>query len=710
MAIHRFREFTLTGGSTAQSLLAGAVDSDFFQVLAATPALGRVFLAEEDTPGRSRVVVLSDRFWRNHFNGAADVVGKTLSLDGEAYTVVGVMPPAFSFSAWSITERDIWVPVAYTPEARAVRENHNAQVVARLKPRVTLAQAQAEMAAISVRLERDFPQDNAGWGATVIPLQEVIVGDLRTPLAVLLGAVGLVLLIACANVANLLFTRAIARRKELAIRAALGAGRGRVLQQLLVEALLLAVLGGAVGLLLADTSLDAAAALLDGQIPRADEISVDMRVLLFAAGISILTGILAGALPALRAGRSPLNEALKEGGRNDGAVGVRTRHALIVCEVALSLVLLVAAAVMARSLVALRNVDPGFNPQGVLTMQVSLPRARYPTAAEIDRFYETALQGLRGLPGVQAAGAIDDLPLQGGSVQPVVLEGRPELLPRDQPTVEVRKITTGYLAAMRIPVLQGRDVLRSDTEVMLVSRAAAKLLWGDDNPIGRRVTLPLQSRTVLKTVVGIVGDVKQGNLFDASAPSVYEYSSPLGTPWSGLAIVLRTAVPPASLANATAGVIRAIDPQQPVNAIRPMQELLDDTLRPQRFSALLLGLFAGVALALASIGIYSVLSYIVSGRSREIGIRTALGARTSDVVRLIVREGMTPTLIGIAVGTVASLASAAILNRVAFGVSASEPATLAGVAATLALVALLASVVPAYRAARVDPLNALRAN
>jgi predicted permease len=373
-------------------------------------------------------------------------------------------------------------------------------------------------------------------------------------------------------------------------------------------------------------------------------------------------------------------------------------------------VLLVGAAVMVRSLVALRNVDPGFNPQGVLTMQVSLPQARYPMAADVDRFYETTLQGLRGLPGVQAAGAINDLPLQGGSVQPVVLEGRPELLPRDQPTVEVRKITTGYLDAMHIPLLQGRDVLRSDKEVLLVSRAAAKLLWGDDNPVGRRVTLPLQSRTVLKTVVGIVGDVKQGNLFEASAPSVYEYSSPLGRAWSGLAIVMRTAVPPASLGNAAAGVIRAIDPQQPVDAIRPMEELVDDTLRSQRFSALLLGLFAGVALALASVGIYSVLSYIVSGRRREIGIRTALGARTSDVVRLIVREGMTPTLIGIALGTVAALASAAILNRVAFGVSASDPVTLAAVAAVLALVALLASVIPAYRAARVDPLNVLRAS
>jgi predicted permease len=710
MAIHRFRQFRLTGGATAQSILAGAVDADFFRVLSAAPALGRTFLPEEDAPGRSRVVVLSDRFWKTRFNAAGDVVGRTVSFDGEAYTVVGVMPPAFSFAAWFITGRDIWVPVAYTDEAKAVRENHNAQVVARLKPGVTLAQAQAEMAAISTRLERDFPKDNAGWGATVIPLQEVIVGDLRTPLAVLLGAVGLVLLIACANVGNLLFTRAIARRKELAIRAALGAGRVRVLQQLLVEALLLAMAGGVAGVLLADTGLGAAAALLAGQIPRAEEITIDIRVLLFAAGTSVLTGILAGALPALRAGRTDLNEALKEGGRNDGAVGVRTRHALIVCEVALSLVLLMGAAVMVRSLLALRSVNPGFNPSGVLTMQVSLPPTRYPMAADVDRFYQATLQRLRALPGVETAGAIDDLPLQGGSVQPVVLEGRPELLPRQQPTVEVRKITTGYLGTMRIPVLQGRDVLATDKDVLLVSRSAATLLWGDDNPVGRRVTLPLQSRTLLKTVIGIVGDVKQGDLSDASAPSVYEYSSPLGMGWSSLSIVMRTAVPPSSLGHTAASVVRAIDPEQPVDAIRPMEELLDDTLRSQRFSALLLGLFAAVALALASVGIYSVLSYIVSGRSREIGIRTALGAQTSDVVRLIVREGMTPTLVGIAVGTVGALASAAILDRVSFGVSGSDPLTLGAVAAVLAFVALLASLIPAYRAARVDPLKALRAN
>jgi putative ABC transport system permease protein len=709
MAIYRFRQFRLTGGASAHAVLAGAVGADFFHVLRARPALGRVFLAEEDDPGRSRVVVLSHRFWKAHFDSATDVVNRTLTLDGEAYTIVGIMPADFSVESWEITARDIWVPLAYTNAARAIRENHNAQVVARVNPGVELAQAESEMQVISVRLERDFPKENAGWGATVVPLQEAIVGDVRLSLLMLLAAVGLVLLIACANVGNLLFTRAVARRKELAIRAALGAGRSRVFQQLLVEALLLSVAGGAVGLLLADTSLGAAAALLAGQLPRAEEISIDGRVLLFTAVVAIVTGILSGALPALRAGRSDLNDALKEGGRSDAAVGIRTRRSLIACEVALSVVLLMGATVMLRSLLALRTVDAGFDPRNVLTLRVSLPQTRYATPAQIDTFFAETMRRIRSLPGVQAAGAIDDLPVQGGSVQPIVPEGTPELLPSDQPTVEVRKITPGYVRAMGIPLLRGRDAVETDEEVLLVSRSAAKLLWGDDDPVGRRATLPLQSRTVMKRVIGIVGDVKQGELSEAAAPTVYEYTSPLGQSWGSLSIVMRTSVPPSSVAQPATAIVRAIDPEQPVEDVQTMEELLEETLRSHRFSTLLLGLFASVALALASIGIYSVLSYIASGRSREIGIRTALGAQTSDVVRLIVREGMTPTLIGIVIGVISALASATLLERVAFGVNATDPVMLAAVAGTLAFVAFIASLLPAYRAARIDPLDVLRA-
>jgi putative ABC transport system permease protein len=708
MAIYRYRQFALTGVGNAEAVVAGAVGADFFHVTRARPALGRVFLQEEDAPGRAHVVILSDKFWKSHLGAARDVIGRTLTLDGDAYTIIGVMPARFSMAGWGVSARDLWVPIAFTDAAKAVRDNHNEAVIARLKPGVTVAAAQSEMDAISQRLEREYPQANTGWGATVVPLQDLIVGDIRMSLVMLLAAVALVLLIACANVGNLLFARSLGRRKELAIRAALGAGRARVFQQLLVEALLLAGAGGAAGLLLARVSLTVGAALLADQVPRADEIAIDGRVLLFVAAASVVTGILAGALPALRAGRTDLSEALKEGGRNDGAVGLRTRRLLIVCEVALSLVLLMGAGVMLRTLSALRHVDAGFDAHNVLTMHVSLPPTRYPTPARITGFFDDALRRLRALPGVQSAAAADDLPVTGGSVQPLVLEGRTELLPRDQPTVAVRKITPGYLQTMRVPLLRGRDVAEHDAEVMLVSRGAARLLWGDADPVGRRVTLPLESKTTPKQVIGIVGDVKQGELSEPAMATVYEYTHEHD--WNSLSIVLRTSVPPASLAQSAAGVVRAMDPEQPVEDVRTMDAVLDDTLTAQRFSALLLGLFAGVALALATVGIYSVLSYIVRGRSREIGIRTALGARTADVVRLVVVEGMTPALIGIAGGVVAALGAARLLQKLVFGVSASDPLTLGVVAGTLALVSLLASLVPAYRASRLDPQTVLRAN
>jgi putative ABC transport system permease protein len=708
MALYRLRQFALTGlGSGAESIVAGAVGKEFFGLVRTPPMLGRVFLPEEDSPSKGHVVVVSNGFWKTHLGGTPDAVGRTLQLNGEPYAIVGVMPARFTMKAWGVAGLDLWVPLAYTDAERAVRDNHNDAVVARLAPGVTVAQAQAEMTLISTRLEQQFPQTNAGWGATVVPLQELIVGDVRLSLLMLLAAVGLVLLIACANVGNLLFARVLARRKELAIRSALGAGRGRVFQQLLVEALVLSIAGGAAGLLFARVSLSAGAALLAGQVPRADEISLDGRVLVFVALLSILTAVLAGAMPALRAGRTSLNDALKEGGRNDGAVGIRTRRVLIVCEVALSLVLLMAAGVMLRSLAALRQVDAGFNPHGLLTMHVALPATRYKTPAQVSSFFDTALERIRALPGVQAAGAVDDLPSQGGSVQPIVLEGHTELLPRDQPTVAVRKITPGFLHAMNIPVLQGRDVAASDVDVMLVSRSAAKLLWGDADPIGRRVTLPLESKTRAERIVGIVGEVKQGELTEATGPTVYEYTHEHS--WDSLSLVMRTSVPPVSIAPAATGVIHALDAEQPVEDVRTMDAVLDETLTSQRFSALLLGLFAGVALALASVGIYSVLSYIVRGRSREIGIRTALGARTSDVVRLVVLEGMTPAIIGIAAGAVSALGSAKLLEKLVFGISASDPLTLAAVAATLLVVALLASLLPAYRASRLDPLRVLRA-
>jgi putative ABC transport system permease protein len=702
-----FRELALTGTGTARTVRATAVSAGFFEIVRARPALGRVFRPDEDTPGGKYVVVLSDRFWRSEFGAHPDVIGRTVKLNDEAYTIVGVMPASASVASWTGMASDVWIPLALTDEQRAVRGGHNRDGVARLKRDVELAQAQAEMDTISARLAREFPRtDGRGWGAVVIPMQEEIVGNSRTMLLMLLGAVGLVLLIACANVGNLLFTRGLSRRKEIAIRSALGAGRGRVFQQLLTEALLLAGAGGALGLLLAYGTLTSASTLFASQVPRAEEISIDGPVLLFAVGVSMLTGLLAGTLPAVRGGRSDLgslNGALKEGGRSDGAIGVRTRRLLIVCEVALSLVLLMGAGVMIQSLLALRYGDTGFDPNNVLTMRVRLVDARYPSPAQRWSFFDAALQRIRALPGVEATGTIDDLPFADGESQTLALEGYPAQ--REPVAVQVRQITPGYLRAMGIPVLRGRDAVDSDAEVLLVSQETAKLYWGEGDPIGRRAALPF-SKTVLRQVVGVVGDVKQRSLTEGPTPTAYYYTR---EPSGRATFVVRTSVPPAALAQPVVAAIRAIDPEQPVVDTRTMVQVLDEKLAPQRFSALLLGLFAGVALLLAAVGIYSVLSYIVRGRSREIGVRAALGAQRADILRLVVVEGMWPVLAGIVAGTLASVASAKVMRTLVFGVSASDPLTLAAVAATLTVVALMASLIPAYRALRLDPVNVLRA-
>ncbi len=707
MAIYQccgLRELALTGTGTARIVRATLVSAGFFEIVRAHASLGRAFRPEEDSPGGKYVVILSDSFWKAELGGAADTIGRTLKLNDEAYTIVGIMPASASVASWTGMASDVWVPLALTDEQRADRGNHNRDGVARLKRDVDLAQAQAEMDAISARLAREFPQtDGQGWGAVVIPMQEEIVGNSRTMLLLLLGAVGLVLLIACANVGNLLFTRALTRRKEVAIRFALGAERGRVFRQLLTEALLLAAAGGTLGLLLAYGTLTSVSTLLAGQVPRAEEISIDARVLLFALVMSMLTGILAGTLPAVRASRSDLNDALKEGGRGESAIGVGTRRALIACEVALSLVLLMGAGVMIQTLLTLRHVDTGFDPNNVLTMRVRLVEARYPTPAQRSAFFEAALQRIRALPGVEAAGTIDDLPFSdGGSAQALVPEGyAPQRV-----AVQVRQVTPGYLRAMGIPVLHGRDVLESDSEVLLVSRDVAKLYWGTDDPIGRRAMLPSLSRTLLREVVGIAGDVKQRNLIEGPTPTVYFYTR---DQYAKATFAIRTSVPPATLARPAEAAIRAIDPDQPVADIRTMVQVLDGKLTSQRVSALLLGVFAGVALLLAAVGIYSVLSYIVRGRSREIGIRTALGAQTGDVLRLVIVEGMSPVLVGIAAGIVAALASAQLMKTLVFGVSASDPLMLAAAAATLTLVALIASLVPAYRALRLEAVKVLRA-
>jgi len=707
MTPYRVRQLTLTGGSNPEAVRAGVVGPDFFRIVRANAVMGRTFAPAEHTPGQSHVVILSQGFWKTHLASAADAVGRSLELDGERYTVIGVMPERFSLKAWGATAPPMWVPLAWTDKDRAVRENHNYNAVARLKDGVTLEQAKSDLQAISTRLEQRYPAENAGWGGTAIPLHRFLVGDVRTSLVMLLGAVALVLLIACANVGNLILARSVTRRKEIAIRAALGAGRRRVFQHLLAESLVLAFAGGAIGLFIANAAVAAGSSLLADQIPRAEDASVDARVLLFVIAASTLTGILAGAVPALRAGRADLNDTLKEGGRaGDAGTGLATRRALIAAEVALSLMLLTGAGVMIRSLHALRSVDTGFSADHVLKMEVDLPDTRYPEPSQKRAFYDGLLERVRALPGVQSAGLADTLPITGGgSIQPLVVEGRPELKPSEQPTVAVRFLSDGYIRTMQIPLLRGRDVKPSDTEAMLVSAAAAKLLWGNDDPTGRRATLPLISRTQLIDVVGVVGDVKE-TLAETAPPTVYYYKRAL--PFGSFALAIRGSGNPETLTKSAVDAVRAIDSSLPVQRIQSMHDVIEETLVNERFRAILLQLFAGVALALASVGIYSVLSYLVRGRRREIGIRTALGARTSDVVRLVVYEGMKPALAGVLIGIAGALLVGRLLEKLVFGVKASDPLTLAVVSTILIMVAVIASLLPAWRASKLDPITVLR--
>jgi predicted permease len=706
MAIYRccgLRDLAVTGADGARTVSAMAVGDGFFEIVRARPALGRVFRHEEHAPGSHHVVVLSDRFWRTEFAGSPDAIGRTLQLDGVAHAIVGVLPASASVPSWTALAADVWVPLALGEQQRAARSNHNLDGVARLKKDVPLTRAQAEMDAISARLGRQFPNSDDRWGAVVVPMQDAVVGNTRTTLLVLLGAVGLVMLIACANVGNLVLARTLARRKEIAIRSALGAGRGRVIRQLSTEALILAAAGGGAGLVLAHGILSSASTLLAGQIPRAEELSIDARVLLFALALSIVTGLLTGTLPAVRASRSGLYDALQDRGSSGGLLRAGARRVLIAGEVALSLLLLMGAALTIQTLMALRHGDAGFEPDDVLTAKIRLIEARYRTPAQRFQFFDAALQRIRTLPGVVAAGTIDDLPLLDGSSQTLTLEGYPPQ--RDPVAVQVRQITPGYLRAMGIPVLRGRDVVENDAEVLLVSAEAARLYWGEDDPIGRSARLPF-SQTVLRRVVGIVGDVKQRSLADSTTPTVYFSTR---EPYSRATFVLRTSVPPASVAQAAVAAIRAIDPDQPVGDVRTMVQVLEGRLASQRFAALVLAAFAGIALLLATAGIYSVLACVVRGRRREMGIRTALGARPVDVLRLVIVEGMSPALAGIAAGAAGALASARIMKTLVFGVSASDPLTLAAASTALALVALIASLVPAYRASRLDPLIVLRA-
>ena len=717
MAIYTYHGFTFTGTDKPEQVGACAASSGFFSTLGVQPVLGRVFTPEEDQPGRSSVVVLSHRLWQEHFGSNPAIVGRNIEMDGQSYLVAGVMPASFQFPDFA----QMWTPMAWTDKERAVRGEHHSVVVARLKPGVDLKQAQAEMNTISGRLEQQYPEDNKGWGAVVVPLHDDMVSDVRPALLVLLGAVAFVLLIASVNVANLALARTFSRQKEIAIRTALGASSARVLRQILTESVLLALAGGALGLTYAHAGVRLIMAFLADKLPHSTEVGLDAKVLGFTAAISVAAGILAGALPALRLTRENVSQALKQGlGRTDAASSGRgTRSILVVVEVALSLILLVGAGLMIRSFQSLHAVNPGFDSHNVLTMSAMVSRAKFPAPAQQASFFEQVLQRVRALPGVESAGVIDDIPLDnGGSHQPVAIEGRPLLPMSEQPEVDVRLTSPGYMSALHIPILRGRDF--SDTDragrpaVVLISESMARQFWPGEDALGKRLTLTFFPDAV-REVVGVVGDVKIDSL-DQTRPSATLYfpldqvSVPANGGWSSfpMTLVVRSASGPAGIVSAVSNAVHEVDREMPLRDILTMEDLVANSLSQQRFNMLLLGAFAALALLLAAVGIYSVLSYNVKRSVREIGIRLALGARLGDVLRGVVFEGMKPALLGVAVGTAGALVLGRVLSSLIYQVKPTDPVTFLAVTALLALIALLASIIPAYRATKVDPMVALR--
>ena len=717
MAIIAYHSFTMTGGDKPEQLDASAVSSGFFSTLGVPAMLGRVLSPEEDQPGHSHVVVLSHRLWQEHFGGNHEIVGRYISLDGQSYLVAGVMPASFRFPDFA----QMWTPMAWTDQERAVRGEHHYMVIARLKPGVELKQAQAEMNTISGRLEQLYPEDDKGWGAVVVPLHDDLVRDVRPALLILLGAVTFVLLIACANVANLSLAKTFSRQKEIAIRTALGATSGRVLRQILTEAVLLALAGGLLGLAYAHFGVRLVVAFLADKLPRSIDVALDTQVLVFTAVISLITGIVAGVLPAVRLSRGDVNQALKQGlGRTDSdSSGQRTRGILVVSEVALSLVLLIGAGLMVRSFQRLLGVNPGFDSRNVLTMTTMISRAKFPLPAQQVSFFDRVLQGVRALPGVESAGVIDDVPLNnGGSHQPIVIEGRPVVPMSEQPEVDVRLISTGYMSALRIPIVRGRDLSDADRAgrpaVILISESMARQFWPGEDPLGKRLTLTFFPDAV-REVVGVVGDVKIDSL-DQTRPSATLYfpldqvSAPVNGGWSSfpMTLVVRSSGNSTGMVSAVSNAVHLVDREIPLRDLLTMDDLVANSVSQQRFNMFLLGAFAGLALLLAEVGIYSVLSYSVKRRVREIGIRLALGAGLSDVMRMVVLEGMKPTLLGVVIGAAGALALGRVLSSLIYGIRPTDPITFLAVAFLLAAIALFASIIPAYRATKVDPMVALR--
>ncbi|MGH9660518.1 MAG: ABC transporter permease, partial [Bryobacteraceae bacterium] len=701
---------TLTGGDEPEGIDGARVEPEFFSVLGASPRLGRVFTADEIVPGRDAVVILGHSLWMRRFGGDPGVLGKTLEMNNRSLTVVGVMPEGFRFPA---RKSEFWIPLALPPQAKQSRGGFFLSIVARIKPDVALDAVRAEMNGIGRRLEQQYP-NMAGYGVHVVPLHEQLVGNVRPALRLLFAAVLAVLLIGCANVANLLLARAATREREIAVRAALGAGRARLIRQLLAESAILALVAGAFGLLLAVWGTRLIGALGPRDMPGIDDIRVDVPVLAFNLVISLATGIVFGLLPALRTSRADLSESLKEGGRahTSGPAGRRLRHAIVIAEIAAAVVLVAGAGLLIRSFLTLRALDPGYRPENVLSVRMNLARAAYSDRTRVTAFYQQFLDRLRSISGVESAALIRNFFLsRTPNSGTFTVEGKPPI-PEDQRTeATIDAVSPGFFAAMRVPLLRGRDFDARDhfdaPRVAIINDTFARRFWPGEDPVGQRFTFGNPGpNTRWITVAGVAGDMRRQGL--EKTARVETFLPHAQNPGPSMTLVVR-GPDTARLASLVRGEIHALDRKNIlILESAPLVNLIGDSVAQRRFQMLCLALFAGLALALAAVGIYSVMYYTVIQRTQEIGVRMALGAASSDVLRLVLLQGIALSAAGLALGLAAAFAVTRLISSLLYGITPADPLTFAGVPVVLILVALAASYIPARRAARVDPIIALR--
>ena len=707
------QDLNLTGDGDPERLNGQLVSANVLSILGVEPALGRTFLANEDQPGQEHVVILSDALWQRRFNRDPAIVNRNITLNGESFTVVGVMPRGFFFPEREI---EMWIPWAMEPEQASGRGDHYLRLVARLKPDTAIERANADVQSIAARLETEYPRTNEGLGLIVHSLHRDYVGDLRLPILVLFGAVGLVLLIACANVANLLLAQATTRRKEIAIRIALGASRWSIVRQLLVESLLLAAGGGVVGIVGALWGVEALTKLLPESLSKLQGVSIDARVFLFTLGLSALTAVVFGGLPALLASRTKPGETLSDVARDaaGGMSGRLVRRVLVVSEVALAVVLLVGAGLLIRSFQRLRQVDKGFTTENLLTMKTVLAMPKYSKPEARRAFYDEMLRRVKEVPGVESAGMITFLPLVvNGMNFTFSVEGRSAPGDMELPFAVYRTVSPDYFRAMGIPLQRGRFFEARDSAdsqaVVVINRRLAHQFWPNEDPTGKRLKVgPLDSPSKWLTVVGVVGDVRQTSLYDEKMEFYVPYAQEPRGFMAPRDLVLRTRGDTSSIAAAVRQAVWAVDKDQPVSNIRTMDQVFAAAIARERFQALLLGLFAALALVLACVGLYGVISYAVAQRTHEIGVRMALGAQSQDVLKLVLRQGMLLTLIGLVVGVAAGFAATRVLSDMLYGVTSKDPLTFVVAPVLLLLVAFLACYIPARRATRIDPLTALR--